>query len=133
MEEFTQLFGNLLAFVYHCFDRIVIHGYLSGLSRPEQVVYFVRQVLGLPEYARVIFRSYAAGGPYYTQQTRSGCGGLTLRIIRAAAYSGGKHPSIGICRRMIANRHRISYFCNRNKPDTTFGASAPHLGGQPCV
>jgi hypothetical protein len=47
MEEFTQLFGNLLAFVYHCFDRIVIHGYLSGLSRPEQVVYFVREVLGL--------------------------------------------------------------------------------------
>ncbi len=46
MEEFTQLFGSLLAFVYHCFDRIVIHGYLSGLSRPEQVVYFVRQVLG---------------------------------------------------------------------------------------
>src|SRR6266446_3999679 len=48
MEEFIQLFGNLLAFVYHCFDRMVIHGYLSGLSRPEQVVYFVRQVLGLP-------------------------------------------------------------------------------------
>jgi hypothetical protein len=26
MEIFTTLFGNLLAFVYHCFDRIVIHG-----------------------------------------------------------------------------------------------------------
>ena len=26
MELFTTLFGNLLAFVYHCFDRIVIHG-----------------------------------------------------------------------------------------------------------
>ena len=48
MEEFTRLLGNLLAFVYHCFDRIVIHGYLSGLSRPEQVAYFVRQILGLP-------------------------------------------------------------------------------------
>lgn len=35
-------------FVYHCFDRIVIHGYLSGLSRPEQVVHFVREVLGVP-------------------------------------------------------------------------------------
>jgi hypothetical protein len=32
METFTQLFGDLLAFVYHCFDRIVIYGYLSGLS-----------------------------------------------------------------------------------------------------
>jgi hypothetical protein len=35
-DVFTKLFGNLLAFVYHCFDRIVIHGYLSALSRPEQ-------------------------------------------------------------------------------------------------
>ena len=40
METFTQLFGDLLAFVYHCFDRIVIYGYLSGLSWPEQVVHF---------------------------------------------------------------------------------------------
>jgi hypothetical protein len=48
MERFTQLFADLLVFVYHCFDRIVIHGYLSGLSRPEQVVYFFRQVLGIP-------------------------------------------------------------------------------------
>ena len=41
METFTKLFGSLLLFVYHCFDRfdrVVIHGYLSGLSRPGQVV-----------------------------------------------------------------------------------------------
>jgi hypothetical protein len=48
MELFTKLFDNLLVFVYHCFDRIVIHGYLSGLSRPEQVVYFFHEVLGIP-------------------------------------------------------------------------------------
>ncbi len=36
MESFAKLFGRLLVFVYHCFDRVVIHGYLSGLSRPEQ-------------------------------------------------------------------------------------------------
>ena len=46
MEIFCKLFGSLLVFVYHCFDRIVIHGYLSGLSRPEQVVYFFRNVVG---------------------------------------------------------------------------------------
>jgi hypothetical protein len=48
MELFTKLFSDLLVFVYHCFDRIVIHGYLSGLSRPEQVVHFFRQVVGTP-------------------------------------------------------------------------------------
>ena len=33
MDVFTKLFGNLLAFVYHCFDRtvVIIHGYLSAL------------------------------------------------------------------------------------------------------
>ena len=36
-----------MVFVYHCFDRIVIHGYLSGLSRPEQVVHFFRRVVGV--------------------------------------------------------------------------------------
>ena len=47
MELFGRLFSGMLVFVYHCFDRIVIHGYLSGLSRAEQVVYFFRQVVGV--------------------------------------------------------------------------------------
>jgi hypothetical protein len=32
MELFAKLFDSLLVFVYHCFDRIVIHGYLSGFK-----------------------------------------------------------------------------------------------------
>ena len=60
MEIFTTLFGNLLAFVYHCFDRIVIHGYLSALSRPEQVVHFFRQVLGIPVVSKEILSQRTA-------------------------------------------------------------------------
>src|SRR5260370_19313095 len=37
-----------MIFVFNCFDRIVTNGYLSGLSRPEQVVHFFRQVIGVP-------------------------------------------------------------------------------------
>jgi hypothetical protein len=39
---------------YHCFDRIVINGYLNGLSRPEQVVHFVREVLGIPVVSKEV-------------------------------------------------------------------------------
>ena len=46
MELFARLFESVLLFMYHCFDRVVIHGYLSGLSRPEQAVYFFRDVIG---------------------------------------------------------------------------------------
>ena len=41
-------------FVYHCFDRIVIHGYLTRLSRPEHVVYFFHEVIGAPVIAKEI-------------------------------------------------------------------------------
>jgi hypothetical protein len=54
METFAKLFGSLLVFVYHCFDRIVINGYLNGLSRPEQVVHFVREVLHIPVVSKEV-------------------------------------------------------------------------------
>ena len=46
MEIFRSLFGKLLVFVYHCFDRIVIQGYLPLLSRSGQIVHFFRDVHG---------------------------------------------------------------------------------------
>ena len=46
METFAKLFGSLLVFVYHCFDRIVIQGYLPLLTRPEHIVHFFRDVHG---------------------------------------------------------------------------------------
>src|SRR6201994_4495699 len=60
MELFTKLFGDLLLFIYHCFDRIVIHGYLSGLSRPEQVVHFFRKVVGIPVLSKEILSQRTA-------------------------------------------------------------------------
>src|SRR5438445_11728091 len=46
METFAKLFERFLVFVYHCFDRIVIQGYLPLLTRPEHVVHFFRDVHG---------------------------------------------------------------------------------------
>src|SRR5439155_241018 len=56
----SKLFGNFIAFVYHCFDRIVIHGYLSGLSRPEQVVHFFRRIVGVPVVSKEILSERTA-------------------------------------------------------------------------
>ena len=46
METFAKLFERFLVFVYHCFDRIVIQGYLPLLTRPEHIVHFFRDVHG---------------------------------------------------------------------------------------
>jgi hypothetical protein len=47
MEIFDKLFGSLLGLVYHCFDRVVIQGYLPLLTRPEHIVHFFRDVHGV--------------------------------------------------------------------------------------
>ena len=50
----------MLAFVYHCFDRIVIYGYLSSLSRPEQVVHFFRNVVGVAAVSKEVLSQRTA-------------------------------------------------------------------------
>ena len=56
METFLRLFGSLLALVYHCFDRIVIFGYLPLLTRPEHIVHFFRDVQGLSPITKEVLR-----------------------------------------------------------------------------
>ena len=57
MELFTNLFGSWLVFVYHCFDRVVLSGYLMGLQRPGQVVYWLQQVLGIEAVTKEVLSS----------------------------------------------------------------------------
>ena len=56
MEQFTKLFGSLLALVYHCFDRVVILGQLPRLTRPENIVHFFRDVHGVGALSKEVLR-----------------------------------------------------------------------------
>src|SRR5260370_37688560 len=71
MDVFTKLFGDLLVFVYHCFVRIVIYGYLSGLSRPEQVVHFFRQVVGVPAVSKEVLSQRTADYQNWSRPSRA--------------------------------------------------------------
>ncbi len=56
MELFSKLLGSLLLFVYHCFDRLVILGYLPLLTRPENIVYFFRDIHHLSPITQEVLR-----------------------------------------------------------------------------
>jgi len=56
MEKFLRLFGNLVRFSYHCFDRVVINGYLSALARPGNLAYFFREVKQEPVITKELLR-----------------------------------------------------------------------------
>jgi hypothetical protein len=47
MERLLELLGPAVQFVYTCWDRIVLNGYIERLQRPENLVYFFHDVVGI--------------------------------------------------------------------------------------
>ena len=48
MERWSELLGHHVQFASTTWDRIVLNGYLDRLQRPENVLSFFRQVVGVP-------------------------------------------------------------------------------------
>jgi hypothetical protein len=48
MERLSAVVGQAVQFVYTCWDRIVLNGYLERLQRPEYLVHFFRDMVGIP-------------------------------------------------------------------------------------
>src|SRR5215207_9627894 len=47
VDRLSEVFGERVQFQYTCLDRIVLHGYLTGLQRPGQLVHFFHDVVGI--------------------------------------------------------------------------------------
>jgi hypothetical protein len=54
MQLFLKLFEPYLQWFYHCFDRIVINGYLSFLTRENNAAYFFREVCRKPKITKEV-------------------------------------------------------------------------------
>ena len=47
MDRLSAVLGQAVQFVYSCWDRIVLSGYLERLQRPENLIYFFHDVVGI--------------------------------------------------------------------------------------
>ncbi|HEY8742764.1 MAG TPA: hypothetical protein VIU62_06680 [Chloroflexota bacterium] len=47
MDRLSELLGQAVQFVYTCWDRIVLNGYIERLQRPENLIYFFHDVVGV--------------------------------------------------------------------------------------
>jgi hypothetical protein len=47
MQRLLALLGNAVQFAYTCWDRIVVTGYIDRLQRPENLVYFFHDIVGV--------------------------------------------------------------------------------------
>jgi hypothetical protein len=123
MELFARLFGGLLLFVYHCFDRLVIHGYLSGLSRPEQVVYFFREVVGVPVITKEVLAHRTND---YQSWVEAFARNHHIPIEWAASGVRKKdYLQLPLRRMKNGNRHGVYFILKSLEQGSTFRSSAP--------
>jgi hypothetical protein len=47
MDRLSAALGQAVQFVYTCWDRIVLSGYIERLQRPENLIYFFHEVVGI--------------------------------------------------------------------------------------
>jgi hypothetical protein len=47
MDRLSELLGQAVQFAYTCWDRIVLSGYIERLQRPENLIYFFQDVVGI--------------------------------------------------------------------------------------
>jgi hypothetical protein len=47
MDRLSELLGQAVQFVYTCWDRIVLSGYLERVQRPENLIWFFHDIVGI--------------------------------------------------------------------------------------
>jgi hypothetical protein len=47
VDRLSELLGHAVQFAYTCWDRIVLSGYIERLQRPENLIYFFHDVVGI--------------------------------------------------------------------------------------
>src|SRR5918911_3589632 len=81
VDRLSAVLGQAVQFVYTCWDRIVLSGYIERLQRPENLIYFFRKVVGVD----------AVEPAMLGQRTRA-CKGW---VRRGAAALGERQPDWG--------------------------------------
>jgi len=47
VDRLSELLGQAVQFAYTCWDRIVLSGYIERLQRPENLIYFFQDIVGI--------------------------------------------------------------------------------------
>jgi hypothetical protein len=132
MDRLSEVFGERVQFRYTCLDRIVLHGYLTGLQRPGQLVHFFHDVVGVACIEPKVLLGRTAGYRDWVDRYTQGQGIPVLaapkgvrkeEVVRPYYGKLGPHEGIAcVLTSLENNRTFISYTPQRTprSGDTTY-------------
>ena len=136
MDRLSELFGERVQSRYTCLDRIVLHGYLMGLQRAEQVVHFFREVVGTRCIEPAVLAGRTEAYRRWVEQYTSGqgipvvvppAGARKEHLVRPYFGKLGAHEGIAcVLASLETSRTFISYTPKR--PPPSGDATYRHIG-----
>src|SRR5713101_6479013 len=123
MIVISKLFYDFFVFVYPCFNRLLIAGYLCDLSRPEQMVHFFRRIVGVPVVSKEILSERTANYQNWVEAFAR-----NHRVPIEWAEKGVRKEDYVMrwLRRMIrTNRYGVYFIFKSMEQGTTFRISVP--------
>jgi hypothetical protein len=95
VDRLSEVLGERVQFRYTCLDRIVLQGYLTGLQRPEQVVYFFRDVVGVACIDPTVLQSRTTAYRQWLERYTQGQGIPVLAAPKGARKEDLVRPYYG--------------------------------------
>lgn len=126
MDRLSEVLGRAVQFAYTAWDRIVLAGYLERLQAPKHIVYFFREVVGVPSVTPEVLASRT--DPYRAQLTayaqREGIPLLTAPAVKDARKEAVVAPHYARLRRQGATEGVACILCSL-ETSRTFVSYAP--------
>src|SRR4029453_5567669 len=74
MERLLELLGSAVQFAYTCWDRIVVNGYIERLQRPENLIYFFHDIVGVGAIEPAVLERRTSAYKAWVRRMAEECG-----------------------------------------------------------
>ena len=130
MDRLSEVLGEHVQFRYSCLDRIVLHGYLTGLQRPGQLVTFFHDVVGVACIEPAVLAGRTTAYRRWVEQYTQGQGIPVL----AAPHGARKEALVRPYYEQLGEREGVACVLTSQESTRTFSSYTPRrtpLSGDP--
>jgi len=126
VDQLLAALGGAVQFVYTCWDRIVLNGYIERLQRPQNLIYFFHDVVGIACIEPAVLEQRTKAYKAWVRRVADECGIPVLQAPPAPPKGVSKEDFVkSFYRRLNADQPGIACVLTSMEQGRTFVSYTP--------